>query len=55
MKIPGTEHKLETPNLKEAFIKNPFAGKEALTREEALSMISLLSSMLMIDERQRTA
>ena len=37
----------------DAFIKNPYPGKEMLTKEEALNCISLLSAMMLADVNYR--
>jgi len=41
------------PKKTDAYIKNPYPGKELLTQEEALECINSLAGMLVIDKRYR--
>jgi len=58
MKIPDSAadpgHDNESlPDANEAYIMNPYPGKELLTRHEALNAINALSGMLLIDGNKR--
>ena len=43
----------ELPGMEEAYIMNPYPGKDLLTRHEALNIINVLSGMLLIDGSNR--
>jgi len=53
MKIPFPERDKNIPGLNEAYIRNPYPGKELLTVEEALDSINRISGMILIDKRYR--
>jgi hypothetical protein len=56
MKIPNANDvPLNMPSTRSAYILNPCPNKEYLTTQEALSVISQLSSMLAIDYNNRIA
>lgn len=43
------------PSFTEAYIPNPYAGKELLTFAEALDLLNMISGELMADARQRSS
>ena len=52
MRLPGSASDpilTDLPNLDEAYIMNPYAGKDQLTFLEALDLLSALSSELYAD------
>ena len=52
MRLPGSASdpiSTDLPNLDEAYIVNPYAGKDQLTFLEALDLLSSLSSELYAD------
>ena len=52
MRLPGSASdpiSTDLPNLDDAYIMNPYAGKEMLTFLEALDLLSVLSSELYAD------
>ena len=52
MRLPGSASdpiSTDLPNLDEAYIMNPYAGKDQLTFLEALDLLSALSSELYAD------
>lgn len=52
MRLPGSASdpiSTDLPDLDEAYIMNPYAGKEQLTFLEALDLLSALSSELYAD------
>ena len=52
MRLPGSASdpiSTDLPNLDEAYIMNPYAGKEQLTFLEAIDLLSVLSSELYAD------
>ena len=52
MRLPGSASdpiSTDLPNLDEAYIMNPYAGKDQLTFLEALDLLSSLSSELYAD------
>jgi ADP-heptose:LPS heptosyltransferase len=52
MRLPGSASDpilTDLPNLDEAYIMNPYAGKEQLTFLEALDLLSALSAELYAD------
>ncbi len=52
MRLPGSASdpiSTDLPNLDEAYIMNPYAGKEQLTFLEALDLLSALSAELYAD------
>ena len=56
MKLPGSASdpiSTDLPNLDEAYIMNPYAGKDQLTFLEALDLLSSLSSELYADGLNR--
>ena len=56
MRLPGSASdpiSTDLPNLDEAYIMNPYAGKEMLTFLEALDLLSALSSELYADGQHR--
>lgn len=56
MRLPGSASdpiSTDLPNLDEAYIMNPYAGKEQLTFLEALDLLSALSSELYADGQHR--
>ncbi len=56
MRLPGSASdpiSTDLPNLDEAYIMNPYAGKDQLTFLEALDLLSSLSSELYADGQHR--
>lgn len=56
MRLPGSASdpiSTDLPNLDDAYIMNPYAGKEMLTFLEALDLLSALSSELYADGQHR--
>lgn len=52
MRLPGSASdpiSTDLPNLDDAYIMNPYAGKEMLTFLEAIDLLSTLSSELYAD------
>ena len=52
MRLPGSASdpiSTDLPNLDDAYIMNPYAGKEQLTFLEAIDLLSALSSELYAD------
>ncbi len=52
MRLPGSASdpiSTDLPNLDEAYIMNPYAGKEQLTFLEAIDLLSILSAELYAD------
>lgn len=57
MKIPGSasdDIMEDMPSLDDAYVTNPYAGKEMLTFLEALDLISAVSSELYADGNYRS-
>lgn len=57
MNIPetGADELKNIPTTEEAYITNPFCGKEYLTPAEAIDAINMLSGMLLVDSKTRKA
>ena len=56
MRLPGSASdpiSTDLPNLDDAYIMNPYAGKDQLTFLEALDLLSALSAELYADGQHR--